>query len=63
MQRQRRWRKATRERDQALAWLRLAFAILTILVIQLNPSRGARFLGLSIFIWPPSCYTALPLFT
>lgn len=37
------------EREQALAWLRLAFAVLAIVVIQLNPSRIALFPALSIF--------------
>lgn len=37
------------EREKALAWLRLAFAILAIIVIQLNPSRVARFPVLSTF--------------
>lgn len=37
------------EREEALAWLRLAFAVLAILVIQLNPSRVARFPALSMF--------------
>ena len=37
------------EREQALAWLRLAFAVLAIVVIQLNPSRVALFPALSIF--------------
>lgn len=37
------------EREEALAWLRLAFAVLAIVVIQLNPSRVARFPALSMF--------------
>ncbi|MBM4262680.1 MAG: sensor histidine kinase [Deltaproteobacteria bacterium] len=37
------------EREKALAWLRLAFAILAVIVIQLNPSRVARFPALSTF--------------
>lgn len=36
------------EREKALAWLRLAFAILAIAVIQLNPSRVERFPMLSV---------------
>src|SRR6476620_7581737 len=36
------------ERERALAWLRLAFAVLAILVIRLNPSRIAIFPILSI---------------
>ena len=37
------------ERERAVAWLRLAFAIVAITVIQLNPSRIARFPALSAF--------------
>jgi signal transduction histidine kinase len=37
------------ERERAVAWLRVAFAILAIAVIQLNPSRVARFPALSVF--------------
>jgi signal transduction histidine kinase len=33
----------TLERERAVAWLRLTFAIFAIVVIQLNPSRVARF--------------------
>ena len=36
------------QRERAVAWLRLAFAILAIAVIQLNPSRIARFPELSL---------------
>lgn len=36
-----------RERERAVAWLRLGFAILAIAVIQLNPSRIARYPALS----------------
>lgn len=36
-----------RERERAAAWLRLAFAVLAIVVIQLNPSRVARYPALS----------------
>ena len=38
-----------RQRERAVAWLRVVFAILAIAVIQLNPSRVARFPGLSVF--------------
>ena len=37
------------QRERAVAWLRLAFAILAIAVIQLNPPRVARFPALSVF--------------
>lgn len=37
------------QRERAVSWLRLAFAILAIAVIQLNPSRVARFPALSFF--------------
>src|SRR5262245_51396586 len=37
------------QRERAVAWLRLAFAIIAIAVIQLNPSRTARFHELSVF--------------
>jgi signal transduction histidine kinase len=37
------------QRERAVAWLRLAFAILAFAVIQLNPSRVARFPALSVF--------------
>src|SRR5258706_604927 len=37
------------QRERAVAWLRLAFAILAIAVIQLNPSRITRFPVLSEF--------------
>jgi len=37
------------QRERAVAWLRLAFAILAIAVIQLNPSRVTRFPVLSEF--------------
>lgn len=39
-----------RERERATAWLRLAFAVLAIVVIQLNPSRVARYPALSTII-------------
>lgn len=35
------------QREKSVAWLRLAFAALAILVIQLNPSRVARYPSLS----------------
>jgi two-component system, NarL family, sensor histidine kinase DegS len=35
------------QKERALAWLRLAFALVAIIVIQLNPSRMARFPVLS----------------
>ncbi len=38
-----------RQRERAVAWLRVGFAILAIGVIQLNPSRVARFPALSVF--------------
>ena len=37
------------QREKAVAWLRVAFAVLAIAVIQLNPSRVARFPALSVF--------------
>lgn len=37
------------QRERAVAWLRVAFAFLGIVVIQLNPSRAARFPSLSSF--------------
>ena len=36
-----------RERERAASWLRLAFAVIAIFVIQLNPSRVARYPALS----------------
>jgi signal transduction histidine kinase len=36
------------QREKLIAWLRLAFAIVAVIVIQLNPSRTARFPILSI---------------
>lgn len=40
------------QREKAVAWLRVAFAVLAIAVIQLNPSRVARFPELSAFsLW------------
>lgn len=48
------------EREKALAWLRLAFAVLAIVVIQLNPSRIALFpllsmLSLATFLVYSAC--------
>ena len=37
------------QRERLVAWLRVAFAALAILVVQLNPSRIARFPTLSFF--------------
>jgi signal transduction histidine kinase len=39
-----------RERELTAAWLRLAFAAIAIVVIQLNPSRVARYPALSTFV-------------
>src|SRR5687768_8841576 len=40
------------QREKLLAWLRVAFAIVAVIVIQLNPSRTARFPTLSVFsLW------------
>ena len=36
------------ERERAVAWLRVAFAILAVVVIKLNPERVARFPWLSV---------------
>ena len=36
-----------RERERATTWLRLAFAVIAIVVIQLNPSRVAHYPALS----------------
>jgi signal transduction histidine kinase len=36
------------QRERLVAWLRVAFAVLAIVVVQLNPSRIARFPTLSI---------------
>jgi two-component system, NarL family, sensor histidine kinase DegS len=36
-------------REQSLAWLRVGFAALAVIVIQLNPERVARFPSLSFF--------------
>ena len=50
------------QREKLLAWLRMAFAIVAILVIQLNPSRTARFPTLSIFsLWSFLIYSLLIL--
>ena len=37
------------QRERAVAWLRVAFAALAVVVIQLNPERVARFPALSSF--------------
>ena len=37
------------EARRAVAWLRVAFAAVAVLVIQLNPERAARFPALSTF--------------
>jgi signal transduction histidine kinase len=37
------------QRERAVAWLRVAFALVAVLVIQLNPERVARFPALSSF--------------
>jgi signal transduction histidine kinase len=39
-----------RERELTAAWLRLAFAVIAIIVIQLNPSRVARYPALSTVV-------------
>jgi signal transduction histidine kinase len=39
----------TLRKDLALAWLRVGFALAAVIVIQLNPSRVARFPALSTF--------------
>jgi signal transduction histidine kinase len=39
-----------RERERAASWLRLGFAIIGIVVIQLNPSRVARYPALSTIV-------------
>lgn len=40
------------QREKLLAWLRVAFAIVAVIVIQLNPSRTTRFPTLSVFsLW------------
>ena len=37
------------QRERAVAWLRVGFAAVAVLVIQLNPERVARFPALSLF--------------
>jgi signal transduction histidine kinase len=37
------------QREQAVAWLRMAFALVAVVVIQLNPERADRFPELSSF--------------
>jgi signal transduction histidine kinase len=50
------------ERERAAAWLRLAFAVLAIAVIQLNPARVARFpLMSSIALWSFLAYSTVAL--
>ena len=39
-----------RERERIAAWLRLVFAVIAIVVIQLNPSRVARYPALSTVV-------------
>ena len=46
------------ERERAVAWLRLAFAVLAIAVIQLNPERVARFPLMSVSCSAPFLFTA-----
>ena len=36
------------QKEKSLAWLRLGFAVVALIVVQLNPSRVARFPALSI---------------
>jgi signal transduction histidine kinase len=46
------------QREKLLAWLRVAFAIVAVVVIQLNPSRTARFPTLSVFsLWSFLAYS------
>jgi signal transduction histidine kinase len=50
------------QREKLLAWLRLAFAIVAVIVIQLNPSRTARFPTLSVFsLWSFLVYSLVIL--
>jgi Signal transduction histidine kinase len=50
------------QREKLLAWLRLAFAIVAIAVVQLNPSRTIRFPTLSVFsLWSFLIYSLLIL--
>jgi signal transduction histidine kinase len=37
------------QKERALAWLRVGFAVVALIVVQLNPSRVTRFPALSIF--------------
>jgi signal transduction histidine kinase len=49
-------------REKLLAWLRVAFAIVAVIVIQLNPSRTARFPTLSVFsLWSFLIYSLFVL--
>jgi signal transduction histidine kinase len=51
------------QREKAVAWLRVAFALLAIAVIQLNPSRVARYPALSVFsLWTFLIYGAAVLY-
>jgi len=51
------------QRERAVAWLRVAFAVLAIAVIQLNPSRVARFPALSAFsLWSFVIYSCAVLY-
>ena len=50
------------QREKLLAWLRVAFAIVAVIVIQLNPSRTTRFPTLSVFsLWSFLVYSLLVL--
>ena len=50
-------------REKAVTWLRVAFAVVAIVVIQLNPSRVARFPALSVFsLWSFVVYSLIALY-
>ncbi len=50
------------QREKLLAWLRVAFAIVAVIVIQLNPSRTTRFPTLSVFsLWSFVVYSLFVL--
>jgi signal transduction histidine kinase len=50
------------QREKLLAWLRVAFAIVAVIVIQLNPSRTTRFPTLSVFsLWSFLVYSLFVL--
>ena len=50
------------QREKLLAWLRVAFAIVAVIVIQLNPSRTTRFPTLSVFsLWSFLLYSLFVL--